>query len=96
MIPSFYENFGLNILVVQVRVNALLCLAELVQTLDKAAVIEILQTVQRCTAVDRSAPTLMCTLAIANAILKQVGNMLKFHLHISNFEPLDFSLLYLL
>jgi SCY1-like protein 2 len=59
--------------VVQVRVNALLCLAELVQTLDKLAVTEILQTIQRCTAVDRSAPTLMCTLAIANAILKQVG-----------------------
>lgn len=58
---------------VQVRVNALLCLAELVQTLDKLAVTEILQTIQRCTAVDRSAPTLMCTLAVANAILKQVG-----------------------
>ncbi|KAG2241815.1 hypothetical protein Bca52824_096341 [Brassica carinata] len=41
--------------------NALLCLAELVQALDKHAVTEILQTIQRCTAVDRSAPTLMCT-----------------------------------
>ena len=77
------KKIDLNILVVQVRVNALLCLAELVQTLDKPAIIEILQTVQRCTAVDRSAPTLMCTLAIANAILKQVGNRLNFHLHIS-------------
>ncbi|KAL0731594.1 hypothetical protein Bca4012_027688 [Brassica carinata] len=38
---------------------------------DKPAVLEILQTIQRCTAVDRSAPTLMCTLAVANAILKQ-------------------------
>ena len=57
---------------VQVRVNALLCLGELVQTLDKHAVLEILQTIQRCTAVDKSAPTLMCTLGVANSILKQV------------------------
>lgn len=56
----------------QVRVNALLCLGELVNTLDKHAVLEILQTIQRCTAVDRSPPTLMCTLGVANSILKQV------------------------
>ncbi|KAJ4874854.1 ARM repeat superfamily protein [Raphanus sativus] len=67
------HGLALKTTVAAVRVNALLCLAELVQTLDKPAVIEILQTVQRCTAVDRSAPTLMCTLAIANAILKQYG-----------------------
>nr|GMD24545.1 SCY1-like protein 2 [Ipomoea batatas] len=30
-------------------------------------------TIQRCTAVDRSAPTLMCTLGVANSILKQYG-----------------------
>lgn len=56
----------------QVRVNALLCLGELIHTLDKNAVLEVLQTIQRCTAVDRSQPTLMCTLAVANSILKQV------------------------
>ncbi|KAG7586675.1 Protein kinase domain [Arabidopsis thaliana x Arabidopsis arenosa] len=67
------HGLALKTTVAAVRVNALLCLAELVQTLDKPAAIEILQTIQRCTAVDRSAPTLMCTLAVANAILKQYG-----------------------
>ncbi|KFK44375.1 hypothetical protein AALP_AA1G249300 [Arabis alpina] len=67
------HGLALKTTVAAVRVNALLCLAELVQTLDKHAVTEILQTIQRCTAVDRSAPTLMCTLAVANAILKQYG-----------------------
>lgn len=41
-------------------------------SLDKHAVLAILQTVQRCTAVDHSAPTLMCTLGVANSVLKQV------------------------
>lgn len=54
------------------RVNALLCLGELIPTLDKHAILDILQTIQRCTAVDRSAPTLMCTLGVSNSILKQV------------------------
>ncbi|CAN8312978.1 unnamed protein product [Cochlearia groenlandica] len=67
------HGLALKTTVAAVRVNALLCLAELVQTLDKHAVSEILQTIQSCTAVDRSAPTLMCTLAVANAILKQYG-----------------------
>ncbi|KAE8666394.1 Kinase family protein with ARM repeat domain isoform 2 [Hibiscus syriacus] len=58
---------------VRVRVNALLCLADFVHTLNKHAVLDVLQTIQRCTAVDRSAPTLMCTLAISNAILKHYG-----------------------
>jgi len=53
-------------------VNALRCLGDLVSTLDKNAVLEILQTLKRCTAVDRSAPTLMCTLGVSNAIFKQV------------------------
>lgn len=52
--------------------NALICLSDMVHMLDKHAVLEILQTVQRCTAVDRCPPTLMCTLNIANSILKQV------------------------
>ena len=54
------------------RVNALLSLSDLVSTLDKHAVLDVLQTVQCCTAVDRSPRTLMCTLGIANSILKQV------------------------
>lgn len=56
----------------QVRVNALLCFGDLVSTLDKHAILDILQTIQRCTAVDRTPPTLMCTLGVANSILKQV------------------------
>lgn len=57
----------------QVRVNALLCLGEVVPRLDKGAIQEILQTLQRCTAVDHSAPTLMCSLGVASAIHKQVN-----------------------
>ncbi|KAL8167086.1 hypothetical protein V2J09_008585 [Rumex salicifolius] len=67
------HSLALRTTVAAVRVNALLCLGNLVQSLDKPAVMEILQTVQRCTAVDRSPPTLMCTLRVANAILKQFG-----------------------
>ena len=52
--------------------NALLCFSDMVPMLDKRATVEIIQTIQRCTAVDRSAPTLMCTLGVANSILKQV------------------------
>jgi SCY1-like protein 2 len=62
-----------NIVKDQVRVNALLCLGEVVPRLDKPAVLEVLQTLQRCTAVDHSAPTLMCTLGVASAIFKQVN-----------------------
>lgn len=54
------------------RVNALLCLGDLVHKLDKPAVLDILQTIQRCTAVDQSPPTLMCTLRVSNSISKQV------------------------
>ena len=61
----------------QVRVNALLCFGDLVSTLDKHAVLEILQTIHRCTEVDHSAPTLMCTLGVANSILKQVNSFQK-------------------
>ncbi|KAF2290549.1 hypothetical protein GH714_014362 [Hevea brasiliensis] len=65
------HGLALKTTVAAVRVNALLCLGDLVQKLDKHAVLEILQTLQRCTAVDRSAPTLMCTLGVANSIFKQ-------------------------
>lgn len=58
----------------QVRVNALRCLGDLVPSLDKEGILGILETVQRCTAVDHSAPTLMCTLGVANAIYKQVSS----------------------
>lgn len=59
-------------MVLQVRVNALLCFGDFVTRLDKHAVMDILQTIQRCTAVDHSPPTLMCTLGVANSILKRV------------------------
>lgn len=81
-IPLFHQfdlclfiivNWGNNFsFCLQVRVNALLCLSDMIHMLDKHSVLEILQTIQRCTAVDRSAPTLMCTLGVANSILKQV------------------------
>ena len=57
----------------QVRVNALLCLGELAITLDIYPVLEIFLTIHHCTAVDHSATTLMCTLGVANSILKWVG-----------------------
>lgn len=60
-------------MILQVRVNALLCLGEVVPRLDKVAIQEVLQTLQRCTAVDHSAPTLMCSLGVVSAIHKQVG-----------------------
>lgn len=64
---------ALRTTVAAVRVNALLCLSDMVPMLDKRATVDIIQTIQRCTAVDRSAPTLMCTLGVANSILKQHG-----------------------
>ncbi|KAL8485777.1 hypothetical protein ACS0TY_027887 [Phlomoides rotata] len=67
------HGLALKTTVAAVRVNALLCFSDMVQILDKNATLEILQTIQRCTAVDHSAPTLMCTLGVANSILKQHG-----------------------
>ncbi|GFQ00654.1 scy1-like protein 2 [Phtheirospermum japonicum] len=67
------HGLALKTTVAAVRVNALLCFGDMVHVLDKTAVLEILQTIQRCTAVDHSAPTLMCTLGVANSILKQYG-----------------------
>ncbi|KAL3638612.1 SCY1-like protein 2 A [Castilleja foliolosa] len=67
------HGLALKTTVAAVRVNALLCFGDMVHALDKTAVLEILQTIQRCTAVDHSAPTLMCTLGVANSILKQYG-----------------------
>ncbi|WCJ34967.1 Protein kinase family protein with ARM repeat domain [Euphorbia peplus] len=67
------HGLALKTTVAAVRVNALLCLSELVHALDKHAVLEILHTIQRCTAVDRSPPTLICTLGVANSIFKQYG-----------------------
>ncbi|KAA8528038.1 hypothetical protein F0562_035093 [Nyssa sinensis] len=64
---------ALKTTVAAVRVNALLCLGDMVHMLDKHAVLDVLQTIHRCTAVDHSAPTLMCTLGVANSILKQNG-----------------------
>lgn len=67
------HGLALKTTVAAVRVNALLCLRDMVHALDNPAVLEILQTIQCCTAVDRSAPTLMCTLGVANSILKKNG-----------------------
>ncbi|XP_077226737.1 SCY1-like protein 2 A [Tasmannia lanceolata] len=67
------HGLALKTTVAAVRVNALLCLSDFIHLLDKHAVLDILQTLQRCTAVDHSAPTLMCTLGVANSILKQYG-----------------------
>ncbi|XP_027089967.1 SCY1-like protein 2 A [Coffea arabica] len=67
------HGLALKTTVAAVRVNALLCLGDMVHMLDKNAVLDVLQTIQCCTAVDHSAPTLMCTLGVANSILKQYG-----------------------
>ncbi|KAM7473056.1 hypothetical protein LguiA_011239 [Lonicera macranthoides] len=67
------HGLALKTTVAAVRVNALLCLGDMVHILDKAAAIDILQTIQRCTSVDRSAPTLLSTLGLANSILKKHG-----------------------
>ncbi|XP_072991100.1 SCY1-like protein 2 A [Typha latifolia] len=67
------HGLALKTTVAAVRVNALRCLGDLVPSLDKHATSDILQTLQRCTAVDHSAPTLMCTLGVANSIYKQHG-----------------------
>ncbi|KAL5227462.1 hypothetical protein ABZP36_015727 [Zizania latifolia] len=67
------HGLALKTTVAAVRVNALRCLGDLVPSLDKVGILEILQTLRRCTAVDHSAPTLMCTLGVANAIFKQCG-----------------------
>ncbi|GER27609.1 kinase family protein [Striga asiatica] len=67
------HGLALKTTVAAVRVNALLCFSDMVHILDKTAVLDVLQTIQRCTAVDHSAPTLMCTLGVANSILKQYG-----------------------
>ncbi|KAK7283822.1 hypothetical protein RIF29_13568 [Crotalaria pallida] len=67
------HGLALKTTVAAVRVNALLCLGDMISRLDKHAVLDILQTIQRCTAVDRSQPTLMCTLGVANSIYKQYG-----------------------
>ncbi|CAN8243456.1 unnamed protein product [Cochlearia groenlandica] len=72
------HGLALKTTFVVVRVNTLPCLAELVQTLDKHSVSEILQRVQCCTVVDRSPPTLiLCTLTVANALRKQVASAAK-------------------
>ncbi|TYH60376.1 hypothetical protein ES332_D08G287600v1 [Gossypium tomentosum] len=42
-------------------------------TLDKGSVQDVLQTIQQCTAVDRSAPTLLCSLGVSNSVLKKYG-----------------------
>lgn len=67
------HGLALKTTIAAVRVNALLCLGDMVSRLDKPAVLDVMQTIQRCTAVDHSPPTLMCTLGVANAIYKRYG-----------------------
>lgn len=67
------HGLALKTTIAAVRVNAFLCFGDMVNRLDKHAVLDILQTIQRCTVVDRSPPTLMCTLGVANSIFKQYG-----------------------
>ncbi|KAI3819920.1 hypothetical protein L1987_13773 [Smallanthus sonchifolius] len=83
------HGLALKTTVAAVRVNALLCFGDMIMVLDKPAILEILQTIQRCTAVDHSAPTLMCTLGVANSILKKE---LSQH-SLSSLIPLSASLL---
>ncbi|PWZ31605.1 hypothetical protein Zm00014a_039594 [Zea mays] len=71
------HGLALKTTVAAVRVNALRCLGDLVPSLDKEGILGILETVRRCTAVDHTAPTLMCTLGVANAIYKQVTHQLN-------------------
>ncbi|VFQ69958.1 unnamed protein product [Cuscuta campestris] len=70
VVPRIH-GLALKTTVAAVRVNALLCLSDMIHLLDKHSILDILQTIQRCTAVDHSAPTLMCTLGVANSISKQ-------------------------
>lgn len=72
LLSSFTHSNLLIALFEQVRVTASLCLGDLVHTLDKGSVQDVLQTIQQCTAVDRSAPTLLCTLGVSNSVLKKV------------------------
>nr|CAB3474293.1 unnamed protein product [Digitaria exilis] len=62
------HGLALKTTVAAVRVNALRCFGDLVPSLDKEGILGILETVRCCTAVDHSAPTLMCTLGVANAM----------------------------
>eukprot|EP00271_Cylindrocystis_brebissonii_P007039 TRINITY_DN2014_c0_g1_i1.p1 TRINITY_DN2014_c0_g1~~TRINITY_DN2014_c0_g1_i1.p1 ORF type:complete len:1212 (+),score=286.96 TRINITY_DN2014_c0_g1_i1:322-3957(+) len=59
--------------VAAVRVHALICLGDLVQRLDRAAMMDILQTCARCASVDHTPPTLMCILAVADTIQNKEG-----------------------
>lgn len=57
----------------QVRIQALVSLGELIPTLDKPCVMDILQTMARCASVDHSPPTLMCIVGVADVVQKEVG-----------------------
>ncbi|KAK3161288.1 hypothetical protein QOZ80_1BG0075190 [Eleusine coracana subsp. coracana] len=67
------HGLALKTTVAAVRVSALRCFGDLIPSLDKEGILQILETIRRCTTVDHSAPTLMCTLGVANAIYKQNG-----------------------
>ncbi|XP_073279581.1 SCY1-like protein 2 B [Primulina huaijiensis] len=67
------HGLALKTTVAAVRVNALLCFSDMVHIVDKKSVLDVLQAIQQCIAVDHSSPTLMCTLGVGNSILKQFG-----------------------
>jgi len=60
----------------QVRIQALVSLGELIPTLDKPCVMDILQTMARCASVDHSPPTLMCIVGVAERGAKGGGYFL--------------------
>eukprot|EP00898_Chlorokybus_atmophyticus_P008021 jgi/Chlat1/821/Chrsp104S01272 len=56
--------------VAAVRVHAFVCLGQLVPRMDDAMMNELLATMSRCVAVDKSASTLMCVLGVCDIIAK--------------------------
>ncbi|KAL0052017.1 hypothetical protein WJX82_006565 [Trebouxia sp. C0006] len=56
-----------------VRVNSLTCMGRIVARLDEDEAGKMLQTAGKVSAVDHTAPTVMCVLALGDAISKQYG-----------------------
>lgn len=56
-----------------VRVNSLTCMGRIVARLDEDEAGKMLQTAGKVCAVDHTAPTVMCVLALGDAISKQYG-----------------------
>ncbi|KAL0038526.1 hypothetical protein WJX77_009542 [Trebouxia sp. C0004] len=56
-----------------VRVNSLTCMGRIAARLDEDEAGKMLQTASKVSAVDHTAPTVMCVLALGDAISKQYG-----------------------